>query len=109
MIKIEKGTLQAILGMSLILFDYHLASNLTSILLAYNWVFLDSHLLNSNSVGTNYTVPSYYLQFEPDISKLLTAVLLPSGFLYGRIFLFFCFLIRKYSSFGLKVLLLHET
>lgn len=65
--------------MSLILFDYHLASNLTSILLAYNWVFLETHLLNSNSVSTNYTASSYYLQFEPDTSKLLTAVQLPFG------------------------------
>lgn len=47
--------------MPLIIFDYHLASNLTSVLLAYNRVFLDSHLLNSSSIGTNYTVSSYYL------------------------------------------------
>lgn len=77
--------------MSLILFDHHLAFNLISVLQADNWVFLDSHLLNSNSVGTNYTVSSYYLQFEPDTSKLLTAILLPSGFLYGRIFYFLVF------------------
>lgn len=77
MIKIEKGTLLASLGMSLILSDDHLASNLISILLAYNWVFLNSHLLNSNSVGTNNTVSSYYIQFEPDTSKLLPAVIIP--------------------------------
>lgn len=94
--------------MSHILFDHHLASNLTSVLLTDNWVFLDSHLLNSNSVGTNYTVSSYYLHSEPDTSKLLTAILLPSGFLYGRFFLCFVFLIRKYSSFGLDILLLHK-
>lgn len=73
-IKIEKRTVLASLGMPLILFDYHLASDLTSVLLAYNWVFLDSHLLNSDSVGTNYTASSYYLHFEPDTSKLLPAV-----------------------------------
>lgn len=86
MIKIEKGTLLANLGSSLILLDYHLASNLTSVVLAYNWVFLDFCLLNSNSVGTNYTVSSYYFQFAPDTSNLLTAALIPSGFLCGRFF-----------------------
>lgn len=87
MIKKEKRTLLANIGLSLILFDYHLASDLTSVLLAYNWVFFNSHLLNFNFVGTNYTVSFYCFQFEPDTSALVTAVLLPSGFFYGRFFL----------------------
>lgn len=75
--------------MSLIRSNYPLASNLTSILLACNWVFWASHLLNSHSVGTNYTMSSHYLQFEPDTSKLLTAVLLAFYFCMGGIFFFF--------------------
>lgn len=105
MIQSEKGTLLANLGVCLIPFNYDLASNLTSILLAHNWIFLASHSLNSNSVGTNYTMSSYYLQFEPDTSKLLTAVLRAFYFCMGEIFFENE---KKHSWFGVEVLLLHR-
>lgn len=102
MIKIEKGSLLASLDISLILLDYHLASNLTSILLAYNWVFFDSHLLNSNFVGTNCTTFSWNLILQ---SYWLQYYYL-QGFCMGE---FFFFLMRNYSLFGMEVLLLHKT